>query len=180
VAYRVRAADLDDADMIARVHVRAWRAAYRQGLMPDEYLDTLSEADWAGHWRVRLADAPPAGTCRLVAVDEDGNVAGFVVAGPARSKAGSRRPAGPTVGEVLALNVDPDRWGTGAGCDLLASAVDRLERAGFQKARLWVHSGSSRARRFYERHGWSPDGGERSHEVRGVTVAETRYRRDFG
>jgi RimJ/RimL family protein N-acetyltransferase len=33
-----------------------------------------------------------------------------------------------------------------------------------------------RARRFYEREGWSHDGGEREEEFLGVPISEVRYR----
>ena len=42
MAYRVRVATIEDAHAVGRVHVRAWQAAYRGGLMPDSYLDALA------------------------------------------------------------------------------------------------------------------------------------------
>ena len=37
MGYRVRVPTVGDADALGRVHVRAWQAAYRDGLMPDDY-----------------------------------------------------------------------------------------------------------------------------------------------
>jgi GNAT superfamily N-acetyltransferase len=173
VAYRVRVATIEDAAALGRVHVRAWQAAYRGGLMPDAYLDALSAEDRTALWRQRLGEAhPPQSTC-LVAEDEEQAVVGFVDVGAAEIEAG-----GPT-GEVRALNVDPDNWGTGAGCDLLAWAVEMLDRSGFARAVLWVHPQNARARRFYRVHGWTHDGLERRLDVLGVTVPETRYSRSL-
>ena len=45
---------------------------------------------------------------------------------------------------------------------------------------LWVVPGNARARRFYERSGWSADGAERVAEVNGVTVPECRYAKRLG
>ena len=78
--------------------------------------------------------------------------------------------------EIYALNVDPDCWGQGCGRALLDAGVSALARAGFSKARLWVHPGNKRARDFYERAGWVVDGAEREQEVLGVQVPEVRYR----
>ena len=48
---------------------------------------------------------------------------------------------------------------------------------GFAESVLWVLPGNVRARRFYERAGWTADGAEKISEVFGVTVPEVRYRR---
>jgi GNAT superfamily N-acetyltransferase len=80
-------------------------------------------------------------------------------------------------GELFAINLDPDHWGTGAGRALLGGAHAELGRLGFGETVLWVLTGNVRARRFYEIAGWVADGSERSSEVLGVTVPEVRYRR---
>lgn len=171
MGYRVRVPTVGDANALGRVHVRAWQAAYRDGLMPDDYLDALSEAERAAQWRERLGREPEPRSSRLVAVAEDGAVVGFVLVGPA-----DEGPDADT-GEVHALNVDPEHWGQGAGCDLLAWGVEELAASGFTRAVLWVHPGNKRARRFYEVHSWRDDALERRQEVLGVTVTETRYSR---
>jgi RimJ/RimL family protein N-acetyltransferase len=75
--------------------------------------------------------------------------------------------------------VTPSVWGTGVGRELMAVAVDRLREAGFRSATLWVLRDNERARRFYERAGWSPDGAEKDDVVAGATVTEVRYRVDL-
>jgi ribosomal protein S18 acetylase RimI-like enzyme len=142
--------------------------------MPDDYLDSLSVADRARMWRQALESGGRPRSRRLVAVDEGGVVVGFVVAGPAEGD-----HASPT-GEVFAINVHPDHWGDGAGSLLLDAAVDSLQDEGFTEAVLWVHPENQRARRFYERHGWTCDDLERTQEVLGVSVPELRYRRNLG
>jgi GNAT superfamily N-acetyltransferase len=62
------------------------------------------------------------------------------------------------VGEVFALYVHPDHWGTGASQSLLDEAVRRLRADNLIRVVLWTHAGAPRARRFYERCGWSPTG----------------------
>ena len=172
VGYRVRVPTPDDALDLGRVHVRAWQAAYRGGLPPAVYVDTLSATDRAAMWRTRLHAESPPRSARRVAVAEDGSVVGFVLVGPAED-------ADARTGEVQAINVDPAHWGQGAGCDLLATGVLELERAGFERAVLWVHPGNAAARRFFELHGWSPDEVHRQEEVLGVDVPQTRYSRSL-
>jgi hypothetical protein len=65
-----------------RAHVRAWQAAYTGGLMPEGYLDSLSEADRASMWRSSLENAPWPRAIRLVAT-VDHEVVGFALVGSA-------------------------------------------------------------------------------------------------
>ncbi|MBA2255174.1 MAG: GNAT family N-acetyltransferase [Chloroflexi bacterium] len=59
------------------------------------------------------------------------------------------------------LYVDPEAWGSGAAGALHDHAVEALRAAGITMARLWVLEHNQRARRFYERRGWRPDGSTR-------------------
>jgi GNAT superfamily N-acetyltransferase len=73
------------------------------------------------------------------------------------------------------INVLPAAWGTGVGPRLLAAATERLVALGFTEAVLWVVKGNARARRFYEREGWAPDGGEKRQVFGDRLVREVRY-----
>mgnify|MGYP001076255222 CR=1 FL=1 len=46
----------------------------------------------------------------------------------------------------------------------------------FDEAILWVATENPRARRFYEREGWSEDGERVDESIPGVSLPETRYR----
>jgi GNAT superfamily N-acetyltransferase len=166
----VREPVVTDADALGAIHVRAWQAAYRNGLMPDDYLDALSAAERAEMWRTALSTPPRTGVTRLVA-EVDAKVVGFALVGPDTDDG--------AFGELYALNVDPDRWGLGAGASLLAAGVDALRSAGFHHAVLWVHPGNDRARAFYAAHGWIDDGRARPQEVLGVEVPEVRMSIDL-
>jgi GNAT superfamily N-acetyltransferase len=96
-------------------------------------------------------------------------VIAFASVGPDRDDA--------TRGELYAIYALPEAWGTGAGHALMDEAVAALRDAGHADAVLWVLADNPRARRFYEREGWSADGTTKSEEWLGLTVAEVRYRR---
>jgi GNAT superfamily N-acetyltransferase len=166
----VRPAQVTDAAAIAAAHVATWQRAYR-GLLPGEYLDGLDPARWAIGWNRVLADDAP-GHVTLVAEDHDGQVVGFADAATSRDD-----EAAPGTGEVTAIYVLPGHWDTGAGRALMAAAEAALREAGHGAATLWVLRDNDRARRFYERVGWSPDGTEKTDELAGVSVVEVRYRR---
>jgi hypothetical protein len=64
------------------------------------------------------------------------------------------------------------RFAAGSG---FRGASDRLVELGFEAAMLWVVKGNARARRFYEREGWTPDGTEKRHRFGDQLVPELRY-----
>ena len=67
--------------------------------------------------------------------------------------------------------------GHGLGAVLLRRTEQRLARCGFVEATLWVLTGNERGRRFYERHGWRPDGASKRERLWEATVDEVRYRK---
>jgi ribosomal protein S18 acetylase RimI-like enzyme len=105
----------------------------------------------------------------LLVAEDNGHVVGFALVGPAQDPEGA--------GQLYAINVDPDQWGTGAGRALLAAAQGELVRLGYTEAVLWVLPGNARARRFYEVAGWAHDGAQRTGEAWGIAFTEVRYRR---
>ena len=60
-----------------------------------------------------------------------------------------------------AIYVRPSSWGGGLAARLHDAAVAELRARGVSRARLWVLEENARARRFYERLGWRPDGTSR-------------------
>jgi GNAT superfamily N-acetyltransferase len=151
VVFAVRGAVVDDAEAIGRIHVGSWLAFYR-GLVVDSYLDTMDVAVQTRRWREVIEDRAPYDVAILVALAGD-TVIGF--AGAGHSRDGDDDPE--EVGDVGVLYVDPERTGTGIGGLLLSAAISALQKAFLAEATLWVIEGNSRARRFYERHGWQAD-----------------------
>jgi GNAT superfamily N-acetyltransferase len=167
---QIRPALPDEALAVARVHVRAWQVAYR-GLIAQSYLDSLKPEVWAAKYAFHRS-GPELPTTLVALVGE--SVCGLAMFGPYRGE----EPAGS--GEVLAIYVDPDHWHTGVGRRLIIAAREQLRRAGFREAALWVLDGNARARRFYERDGWTLDGGRQTKTIAGAQLDEVRYRRVLG
>jgi len=158
----VRAARPEDADGVARVHVRSWQAGYR-GILADEYLDGLRPEDRAARYTFGSTDPDVPST---IVAAEDGVICGFATTGPSDI---------PGRGELFALYVDPDAWRTGVGRRLITDARAHLHGHGFTEAALWVLDGNDRAERFYRIDGWRPDGRRRRDEIWGVTVDEAGW-----
>jgi tRNA dimethylallyltransferase len=66
-----------------------------------------------------------------------------------------------TDGWLDGLYVVPAAWGNGVAARLHDEALRGIAAAGVSTARLWVLEDNTRARRFYERRGWRPDGTDR-------------------
>ena len=165
----VRTALAADGAAIGRVHVESWLATYR-GVFPDDYLDALDPEARGKRWTERLASAEARPhECTLVLV-VDGIVSGFSDVGPNRDGLGA------SVGEVSSIYLHPDAIGRGLGRTLFAAAVEVLRASGHHAAVLWVAEANVRARRFYERAGWSGDGAIKTETAFGPPVVELRYR----
>lgn len=166
-AVRVRPAEPDDALAVAGVHVRSWQVAYR-GLIDDEFLDNLRAEDRAATYSF---DAFGSNGPEMILAVEGDEVLGFAVLGPSRDE------DAPGLGEVYGLYVDPPRWGSGVGRQLMREARTRLRERGFTEAILWVLHGNKQAERFYRAEGWQRDGAEREEQPYGVLVTVRRFRR---
>ena len=167
----IRAATVDDAEAIAEVNVASWRWAYDR-LLPASVLDALSVEGRATDWRSMIVSP----VCDVsVATAGDGTVVGFANVGRTRDD----DDASLTTGELFALYVRPETAGTGIGRALLQQAETRLRAAGFTHATLWVLETNGRARRFYERHGWSFDGTRGEHRFDCGNRPIVRYAREL-
>jgi len=167
----LRDATVADARAIAEVHVAAWRWAY-DGLLPDAALERLSVEEIEGRWHERFEDPRPGWGCAVAA--ERGRIVGFVSYGPPEEP-----PEAPEVGAVYALYLGRSVLGRGIGRALLERATEGLRDAGWKRAVLWVLETNERARRFYERAGWSWDGTTSAHRFDRAELPIVRYAADL-
>ena len=75
--------------------------------------------------------------------------------------------------EIIAIHTLPEGRGTGLGHAMLTEALSQI---GNQPVFLWAFKENTRARRFYEKHGFHWDGSERISEF--DEALEVRYVRD--
>lgn len=161
---RIRRASVEDAAAINAVRNASWQAAYGRYL-PAGY--------WAGYdsaaATARYAAMISARRTRVLVAEAD-TVVGYVFFGTARDE---DVPAG--TAEIYAVYVHPDAFSTGAGRALMDAALADLGDE--VPVVLWVLTANDRARRFYARAGFEPDGAEKDADMPGGTLPEMRYRR---
>lgn len=161
----LRTATVDDAAAIAAIHIRTWQVAYRD-LMPASFLAGMALERRTEQWRRSLATGFPA---VLLALAGD-TVAGWIAYGPSRDpdKAGQ-------AAEIVALYVLPTFWQQGVGRRLSEAAMHSLGDAGHTDVTLWVLSANDRARRFYEKIGFSWDQSSKTIQIGETPLVELRY-----
>jgi ribosomal protein S18 acetylase RimI-like enzyme len=158
----VRRARLEDARAIARVHAETWREAYEHVFGAERLASVTIDARLA-QWERILA----AGQSDVFVAAAD-RIVGFVSTGDSRDADADA--------ELFAIYVLPGAWGTGAGSALMRAGVKAMRLRASGDAVLWVLDDNPRARRFYEREGWTLDGERKEDEYLGLRVAEVRYR----
>jgi L-amino acid N-acyltransferase YncA len=135
----VRTATQADVSAIARIHVDSWRATYR-GLVPDAELDSLSYAEHEDRWQLRVQEGVESVT--LVAEQDDGSIAGFVIGG-------KERTGDPIYdAELYAIYLDPTQTRQGIGTLLTRALARALQAKGFHSMLVWVLADNP-ARYFY-------------------------------
>ena len=146
----LRAAVSGDADQIAALNVAAWRAGFR-GLISDAYLTAYDGLPQLR--RETLAD-PGADDIQLVA-DDGEEIFGWISGGSAHED-----DLGPGTYEVRACYVNPARWRTGIGRQLVAALIDRLDPQRWTDLVLWTVRDASPTNAFYASLGMIRDGRE--------------------
>jgi len=197
----IKAGSAAHAAQIAAVQRETWFAAY-EGIIAPEVIDRVTVPD--GGARVRQSFRTRPWQRMLVAVDPGpgnsgpgnsgpgdpgpgdpgaGGVVGYASFGPETDVLNTPWPhpltadgEGGRVAELYALYVRPAWWSTGTGRALLGKVLARTAAAGYESITLWVLRDNQRARRFYERAGFAPDGA--TNVLTGLGgVFEVRYRR---
>lgn len=144
----VREARTEDLPAIVLAHLDAETVTLR-AVFPSGFLEIWQPTiEGLTHAWTKHMEDHAAGETVLVGLLDD-EVVGVAHAGPT-DEAGSA--------VLRALYVQSNAWGSGVGRALHAATLERLREAGFGEARLQVIHGNERARRFYEREGWTVSG----------------------
>lgn len=166
---RIRRATLDDATLLATVHIESWRTAYR-GLVPDSYLAALEVSRRADGFRREMAE----GAADVAVAERDAKAVGFVTFGPSQDPDVDRDGTG----EIRAIYILPACWRGGVGRLLCGHAERSLRASGRSLAVLWVFGENAQARRFYEAMGFATDGACRILNY-GLPLQVVRYRKSL-
>jgi GNAT superfamily N-acetyltransferase len=186
----IRSAGTADAAQIAVVMRDSWFAAY-DGIIAPAIIDRATAPDGGARirqsfrtrpWQRVIAAVEPNGSSANGS-SANGSIVGYASFGPERDVLEMPWPYPLTpegsdgqVAELYALYVHPAWWSTGTGRALMERVLAKVRMAGYTCITLWVLEANDRARRFYQRAGFAPDGARHAlDDLGGVT--EMRYRR---
>jgi len=190
----IRSASAADAAQIAAVMRDSWFAAY-DGIIAPVLIAQATAPDGGAlirqsfrtrPWQRMIAavsETQPSGNAGNAGGTAPDGIVGYASFGPERDVLGMPwphplTPAGSDgqVAELYALYVHPAWWSTGTGRALMDRVLAKVRAAGYACITLWVLEANARARRFYQRAGFAPDGARHVLDDLGA-VTEIRYRR---
>jgi GNAT superfamily N-acetyltransferase len=166
----IRAARPTDARAIAEVSVASRQWSYRD-VFAEADLAALSVEATTADFAEGLAQLSPDSA--VFVAESVGRVVGYAYVMPSPDY---DVPAGSS--ELGSIDVTEEVAGTGVAPALMNAAVEHARAAGHGLLTLWVRPENGRARRFYEKYGFRPDGGDRSrpHDSLPFEMHEIRYR----
>lgn len=66
----------------------------------------------------------------------------------------ARNPQFSDCAELICIHSLCDKWGKGYGSMMMNHIIDEIKNSGYNSVLLWVFEKNTRARRFYEKHGF--------------------------
>jgi diamine N-acetyltransferase len=160
----IRRAGVEDAHEISRIYALSWKTGYR-GMIPQDYLDALSEDYWTPKFRNWLLE----GTLRAEILSEDGVPAGAIAFGKSREK------ELPDWGEVVSLYLRPEVFRRGYGKKLMEEAFRYFRESGVRDCFLWVLRENEHAQAFYRSLGFAITPDTVSYDIAGKRIVDLRY-----
>ena len=143
---KIRTAGVQDLETVSRIHALSWKTAYR-GILPDDFLNQLSYRRWVAP----LKDMMEQGL-EIRVIEEEEKPFGCITFSAARDQAFAGW------GEIVSFHLLLEARGKGYGRLLIQDAVRQLKEKGYSKIYLWVLEKNERARRFYEKNGFTWNG----------------------
>ena len=139
--------DTHFADDLARIMIAAWRAGFR-GILSDETIAKYTQFEPCTAMFSQLLSSGE-GTMYLARLD--GKPMGLLYWLPESAEDA----------RIEALLTIPEAWGKGVGGALMERALADAKAAGYSALHVWPFAQNYRARRFYEKQGFTPTGRKR-------------------
>jgi ribosomal protein S18 acetylase RimI-like enzyme len=161
---RIRTARSDDYRSVAALIFSSHTISFAP-FASSNWVDSRDLPEYQSKWQEILAEESLS--TRVFVAESNGEIVGSVRV----SSAGSNE----FDAQLNGMHVSPDATGSGIGSLLMKQAITFIKEREFKNVELGVIAANSRARRFYETHGWElveelPDG------IEGVPIAVYRLR----
>ena len=140
----IRKAIPGDVQVLAYIQTESWKAAFAGILSPEELerCTNLEKAEQMYHSVLRREG------CNM-AIEFVADQPHCIVA------CGKNRcDLGDAVGELICIHSLQNNWAKGYGSAMMEYVLAQLQQANYESVILWVFEENSRARKFYEKHGF--------------------------
>ena len=140
----IRKAVPGDERVLAYIQTESWKAAFAGILSPEELerCTNLQKAEQM-YYGVLRRDG-----CNMAIELVDGKPHCIAAWGK------NRCDLGDMVGELICIHSLQNNWAKGYGSAMMEYVLAQLQQANYESVILWVFEENSRARKFYEKHGF--------------------------
>ena len=160
---QIRTAVPEDVQAVSRIQIESWWSAFADILTEQTLEDHLKEDAIEQMYRHVLADERFHGL--LLTLDGQPHAMAFWSA--------AREEQTPGLAELICIHSLKENWGKGYGSQLMERALAEMKAAGYREVLLWVFEQNLRARRFYEKFGFSLSGQQQNN----LGANEIQYRK---
>lgn len=165
--FEIIKATIKNAPEMGYIHACSWQKAYHN-IIPESIINTFTAEQRTQVFEQALktrteeyylfqVDDLPAGIALLYKSHEDMSAS--------------------DEGEIYAIYFHPDYWGTPATQLGFQFCIERLKELGYRQIHIWVLEENLRARKFYEKNGFTFDG-KTQEIIIGKPLLEIRYSMD--
>ena len=149
--------DISFAEDLANIMIAAWRSGFRD-ILPAEIVEKYTQFDPCTQmFRMILS----SGEGRMYLAALGGNSVGLLYLVDEGETA-----------RIEALLTVPEVWSRGIAAALMKQALN--DASSYQQITVWPFAQNHRARRFYEKHGFSPTGNRRMGDVEELEYLRTK------
>ena len=140
----IRKAEPGDEKILAHIQTESWKAAFTDILSPEELerCTNLEKAEQMYHSVLRREG------CNM-AIEFAENQPHCIAAWGK-----NRCDLGDAVGELICIHSLQNNWAKGYGSAMMEYVLAQLQQEGYKSVILWVFEANTRARKFYEKHGF--------------------------
>lgn len=140
----IRKVEVNDANILAYIQVESWKSAFNK-ILSKEDLDKYTDINKSIVMYNRIIKEN-IGNGFILTIDEEPHCIAYW------DKARDEEMEG--YAEVICIHSLCNNWGKGYGTEMMNYILRDIKSAGFSKVMLWVFEQNSRARKFYEKHGF--------------------------
>ncbi|MGG7057881.1 GNAT family N-acetyltransferase [Clostridium nigeriense] len=140
----IRKVEVSDANVLAYIQTESWKSSFNK-ILSKEDLDKYTNLDKAIELYNMLL-SKNIGNGFIMAIDDNPHCIAYW------DKARDEEMEG--YSEIICIHSLCDNWGKGYGTAMMDYILKDIKNAGFSKVMLWVFKENSRARKFYENHGF--------------------------